>query len=447
MIEKSKLKGGTILHRILPNILFIVIIFILATAFPLSTDILSLDLSQQIVDKPVEEVKITPVLSTVIPDLQDSILNQELYFDIKSTTNVFPSDLLSSYSIDVFSTTTKVASIPLSELTSAKVSDVDHQKRISISKADLLEGLDNGYYVFKLNDAEKTYDFTWYATNLTYTKTLLKTSSKISTGNLGLILYYPTSDYKHLVPISRIIKTPDNRWRTVYTALVNGPKAGLGLYETAPNIPYAPNIKISKGIASVYMYSANIAGFEDKFPLVIESISKTFMTLGPLDGVKFLLDDSSNKIVSGVDLKNTFITGQEKSAYVGYSKDSDYMMFLPIKLTSATFDDQINEIISTLKGHTALTDNMFSVLPEEVSLQGYTLTGSNLQLNFSANIESVLKAYPEYETLMYKALIYSCTSLDGVTTIQILSNGVPISNALIDFSTPVSADKYLNLEP
>ncbi|GAB6106306.1 GerMN domain-containing protein [Fusibacter bizertensis] len=435
------------MHRILPNILFIVIIFILATAFPLSTDILSLDLSQQIVDQPVDEVVITPKISTVLPELQDSILTQELYFDIKSTTSVFPADLLSTYSLDVFSSTKKVKSIPLSDLTAVKVSDIDHQKRISISKSTLLEGLDEGYYTFKLVEDNKTQDYSWYASNVNYSKVLLKTTNQVSNGNLGLILYYPTSDYQNLVPISRIIKTPDNRWRTLYTTLLNGPKTGLGLYEGTPSIPYAPNIKISKGVATIYMYSANIAGFEDKFPMVVKGISKTFMTLGPLDGVNFLLDDSSNKTVSGVDLKTTFTTGQEKSAYVGYTKDSNYMMLMPLPLSTSTFDDQVNEIIKILKGHTELASNVFSVLPDEITLQGYTLSGSNLQLNFSANIDKVLSAYPEYELLMYKALIYSCTSLEGVSTVQIQANGVNVSNSLIDFNAPVSADKYLNLEP
>ena len=435
------------MHRILPNILFIVIIFILATAFPLSTDILSLDLSQQIVDQPVDEVVITPKISTVLPELQDSILTQELYFDIKSTTSVFPADLLSTYNLDVFSSTKKVKSIPLSDLTAVKVSDIDHQKRISISKSTLLEGLDEGYYTFKLVEDNKTQDYSWYASNVNYSKVLLKTTNQVSNGNLGLILYYPTSDYQNLVPISRIIKTPDNRWRTLYTTLLNGPKTGLGLYEGTPSIPYAPNIKISKGVASIYMYSANIAGFEDKFPMVVKGISKTFMTLGPLDGVNFLLDDSSNKTVSGVDLKTTFTTGQEKSAYVGYTKDSNYMMLMPLSLSTSTFDDQVNEIIKILKGHTELASNVFSVLPDEITLQGYTLSGSNLQLNFSANIDKVLSAYPEYELLMYKALIYSCTSLEGVSTVQIQANGVNVSNSLIDFNAPVSADKYLNLEP
>ncbi|MDH8677644.1 GerMN domain-containing protein [Fusibacter bizertensis] len=435
------------MHRILPNILFIVIIFILATAFPLSTDILSLDLSQKIVDKPVEEVVITPKLSTVIPEKQDSILNPELYFDIKSTTSVFPAELLSNYSVDIYSATEKVATIPLINFKAVTISNVENQKRISVPKIDLLAGQVEGYYTFKLVEDHKSYDYNWYASNINYSKVLLQTTDQVSSGNLGMTLYYPTSDYQYLVPISRIIKTPDNRWRTLYTALTNGPKSGLGLYENAPIIPYAPNIKISKGIASIYMYSANLAGFEDKYPLVVESISKTFMSLGQLEGVNFLLDDSSNKTFSGVDLRTTFTSVQENSAYMAYNKDSNYLLLLPLALTTSNFDDQVNEIISALKGHSESSSDLIAVIPEEVTLQGYTLNGSNLQLNFSENITKVLTDYPEYERLMFKALLYSCTSLENVNTLQIQANGVNISNSQVDFTSPVSADQYINLEP
>lgn len=78
-------KGGANVHKILPNLLFVLIIFILATAFPLSTDILTLNLSQQIIDQPLDVVTPVTQLSLEFSTIEDTILAESITSSAKQS--------------------------------------------------------------------------------------------------------------------------------------------------------------------------------------------------------------------------------------------------------------------------------------------------------------------------------------------------------------------------
>jgi spore germination protein GerM len=443
-------KGGAKVHRTLPNILFILILFILATAFPLSTDILSLNLSQKIVDKPVEELQVVPELSTVIPTDSDSLLNAFMTFDIKSTSTAFPVAFLDAYAIDVIKNDVVIATKPLSELNYDLLDNTQNTKTVKVSKAEILEGLTAGYYTQTLKADDRVFDYNWYSSNLVYDKTLLKTSNTINKGQTSITLFFPTNDYKNVVPITRHIASPTNRWRTLYTLLANGPKAGLGLYETIPVIPYSPNIRIGNNVANIYLYSKDLANFDGRFDVITEAITRTFMTLGPLDGVSYLVDDSKAASYSGVDLTKTYQLSFTNNAFIGYSHGTTHMMLMPLTLQTATLDERVREawaIMQFKTGDSELSVDRIQSIPDEVMLIDYTLDGTALTLNVSSNLQSIYNNSTLYNDLLVKSILYTYMSFPEVETVKIMVDGAPFAAEGYDFTQPLKPDPYINMEP
>ena len=437
------------MHRTLPNILFLLILFLLATAFPLSTDILSLNLSTKIVEKPVENIVIEAKLDPVLPIEQDSITKKNLTFEIKSTTGNFPSDMLSDYEVLIHKNDRRIESIKLSDLSPSITEGSESSKSISLSKVELLEALPEGYYTFNISHKGNILDYKWFGDNMIYDKTMLATQSSVASTQLGFTLFYPTKDYSNVVPISRVVPLPDNRWRTLYTALTNGPKGELGLTDKVPAVPFAPNIRISQNVANIYMYSANLSGYEEGFSTVMDSITKTFMTLGPLNGVKFFVNDS-DKAFSGNDLSATYTQMTDSSVYLGYSKDSVHMMLMPVKLTSSDFDGRVDEIWQMLKmknPDVQQIDGVIQTIPDEVEIESFSLGGQTLTIDLNASPATLFENASEYEALMLNSILYSYTSLPEVDAIRLTVLGQVYSNQKYDFSTAVVPDKFINMEP
>lgn len=437
------------MHRILPNILFLLILFMLATAFPLSTDILSLNLSTKIVEKPVDEIVIEAKLDPVLPTANDSITKESISFEIKSTTGTFPSNMLTEYEVLVVRHDAIVDRLFLSELAPITTDAADSKKEVAILKSSLLDSMPSGYYTFKLVHKGEALDYTWYGANLTDDKVLLATSNTLGATQLGFTLYYPTLDYGNVVPITRIVTLPDNRWRALYTALTNGPKNGLGLTDKVPAVPFAPNIRISQNIANIYMYSANLSGYENQYETVVDAVTKTFMTLGPLEGVKFYVNDSSNAF-SGVDLSKTYTQTTQASAFIGYSLESSYMMLLPVGLKSTDFNERIEEIWQTLKLNSEEAqqiDGVIQTIPDEVFMESYSLEGRTLTLDLNVSPGMLFNTNTDYEKLMLNSILYSYASLPEVEAIIIKVLGQFYSNDRYDFSLGIVPDRFYNMEP
>lgn len=438
------------MHRTLPNILFILILFILATAFPLSTDILSLNLSQKIVDKPVEELLVNPELSTVLPVASDTLLNAFMTFDIESSTTVFPEAFLKAYTIDVLKNDAVIASKPLSELNYELLDNTQKTKTIKISKSELLKGLAAGYYVQMLKADDKTFDYTWYGTNLVYDKTLLKTSNTINKGQTSVTLFFPTLDYKNVVPVTRHIATPTNRWRSLYTLLANGPEAGLGLLETAPVIPYSPNIRIASNVANIYLYTKDLTNFDGKFNVITDAITRTFMTLGPLEGVSYFVNDSKATPYMGFDLSKSYQQSLLNNAFIGYSHDTTQMLLMPLSLQTTTFDERVREAWNLIQFKTdasKLTADMIQSIPDEVTLIDFKLDSSALTLNLSSAFQTIYNSASTYNDLMLKSILYTYMSLPEVETVKLTVEGVPFIAEGYDFTQPLKPDSYMNMEP
>ena len=437
------------MNRTLPNILFIWIVFMLATAFPLSTDILSINLSQKIVENPPDDVVLETYFKTIVPEVADRFSDPIMAFSIKSS-SVISNESLTRYRIDVIGQNETVNQFNLNTVNATILPDVDNTYTVQIDKASLLNDLKPGYYTLRLTEDEQVIDYHWFASSIAFDKTLLATTNTLDANQLSFTLFFPDAAYEVTVPVTRHVPKPDNRWRALYTALVNGPKEGLGLYETAPVIPYAPNIRLGQNKSFVYMYRSNLIDFETRFPLALESITRTFMTLGPLEGVQFLVDDVSKQIVFDADLSMPYTYSLNNQVYMVYSNDSEYMMFHPIPLTESALESKLTEAYKTLKGEktsSLQSDNTLQVIPNEVQLLDYTLNDTVLTLNFNEAFGTALSHQPVYQEMMIKSILYTFCSLDEVTAVIVQVDSKPYTDDVFDFTSPLKPDIYFNMEP
>lgn len=439
-------KGGANVHKILPNLLFVLIIFILATAFPLSTDILTLNLSQQIIDQPVDVVTPVTQLSLEFPTTEDTILAESITFTIENTHAEFPADFLEAYTLQIIrpGETDTFKTYKLSDLNFEITEPTPIQRNLVIDKSQLLEVLPKGYYQIQLVEAALIHEYSWYATNMTYEKQLLATSNTITNNQMAFTLFYPTQDYKLTIPVTRFVSLPDNRWRALYTHLTNGPVETLGLTPLKPALPFAPNIRIASQNANIYLYEANLLGFEQNIATIFEAITKSFMTLGPLEGVNFYVNDRNQGTFAGIDLSTTHTYSRLNEVYLGYNHESDYMLLYPYALSEENFDARIEEIITLLKNPTGIAEDLIPSLPIDVELLEYALVGDTLTLTFSDAFANSLQLSDAYVDLMIKSMLYSFTSMPEVQSVTFSGN---FSHPAYDFSAPLKPDVYINLEP
>jgi hypothetical protein len=198
------------------------------------------------------------------------------------------------------------------------------------------------------------------------------------------------------------------------------------------------------------MYLTNLVDFESRFPLALESITRTFMTLGPLDGVQFLVDDVSNQTIYGADLTGAYTYSLNNQVYLVYSKDSDYMLFYPVPLTDQALESKLTEAYKILKGEKSTpsqSSNTVQVMPDEIDLLDYSLNGTVLTLNFNEAFKSSLSQQPAYQEMMVKSILYTFCSLDEVDSMIIQVDSTPYSDGVFDFNTPLKPDLYFNMEP
>lgn len=437
------------MHRTLPNIIFLCILFLITTVLPLSTDILSLNLSQKIVDKPVEDIVLEPELTTVLPTTPDSIINADVMFNIQSNMTLFPNDLLSGYQLLVMKNDLSVAEFRLDELSPEIVSVSEQERTIKISKQKLLETLPSAYYAIVLYEDSELLDYVWHSASIDDQKVLLSTKNAIPAKQLSMTMFIPTQDFKYSVPITRHVQTSENRFRTLYNTLLNGVKPELGLNELKPLFPASPNIRVSSKVANIYWYPANLIGFEEHLTVLSNAITKSFKSLGGIDGVKFVINNKTSGTDFGFDLSKTYVDSTINNAFIGYSHNSTYMMLLPMPLTSQDFDSKVDEALKVLKFESAYnySEDMIQTLPTEVDLLDHQLNGTELTLTLSENASHVFETHPEHEKLMIQSLLYTFTSFPEVETVIIKVGSSPLITDVYDFTTGIKPDLYYNMEP
>ncbi len=446
--------------KFLTNLLFIFILFILVSGVPVNTDILEFNPFQPVVEDQ-EEVPIISTYTLISPEQSSSAVNpSEFAFDITTSDGTIDDSITQQITVKLegngIDPIVKRANlINFKDMTSPSID----KKHYEFTLDNLSTNLPTGEYTLTINaDPDDTFEnpFSGQITRsfsmIDTSKTYIWSSQKEHSSLLTMTLYMPTTDYEYVIPLTRTINYPSNRSRTLYKALHQGPNHDLGLLKTESVIPYASKIYVSNGLASVYIYSPEQEGYEDKFDKVVESITNSLCSLDFIDRVSFYIDNRQESF-GGVDLTQTFEPTTQDNVYLGYSHDSDYMMLIPIHLAdlSDQSDDQVTLIWDVLTGHNQSyrpSKGIFASIPSDVALNSYTLVDGVLILDVNEAFKDAYNSENEYINLMMDSILYSFTSLDNVDSVEITVDGQVLTEFNgYNLSIPNMANKYINLEP
>jgi spore germination protein GerM len=442
------------------NLIFIIMLFFFLSGMPMNMEILDINPFQPVIETPTITEK--PVQFTLDDSIEiDPVNPQRMTFDILASDIAQPTDsFLNTIQVTINSPAKSPAVLKLSELNyTISATDDPLKTSIVINLGEIPNALSPGYYQVDASSSE-TVKATANFSVLNFDKTYLTTSDSEQSGRLSMTLYFPTDDYKHLVPISTRVAYPENRSRTLFKALHAGPTEMLGLLP-GPTIPYASRIYISNGVASIYIYSPEQIGYEDRFERATESIINSMTSLPFISSVKFYIDNKDDDAFGNVDLKALYEPTKSNVAYLNYSLNSDYSMMLPISVDAFEISDDsaYQRMLTILKGalpldDQAMTDGLSPSVPAQVSLLGTDLAeDGNLTLDFSDAFESCFDSLSDEVASsaaqrMIDSIIYSYCSLENVQTLRIIVNHQTIDDFYgIDISEPFAQPLYINMDP
>ncbi|GAU78066.1 GerMN domain-containing protein [Fusibacter sp. 3D3] len=454
------------MFRFLSNMLFIVILFLLVTAMPLSKDVLTINIFQPVIDTPSEEV---PVMTTYKLEGAPSSIDytpDQIEFSIVSTPHAFSESLYEGIEVLVYDGDQLISTTNLKDLSPAFENKDEHTDQIAFSLKTIVDALKANQYHVEIKGTEnsafsETLDF--MISNEKFDKLALETMRESVSGKLTLNLYYPTDNYELLVPVTRIINYPDNRSRTALKELDKGPASTLGLIQGDSIWPYASKLAVKSRNASVYIYKPEYVAFENNFQAAVDAITYTLTSLDFIDQTNFYIDNSKAKPFGSVDLKQTFTPRTQNFAYLSYNKDSDYMLLVPTPVeslldtgTALTEDVSSNakllwQVLKTPHFNDSLVKSapyLNSTIPRDIELKEVIFEAGKLTLSVDQAFDNAFNGHDAYIKQMLNSISKSYYSLEGVTEVHILVNSEsPVDFHGYDLTQPLVNPTFINLEP
>ncbi len=450
------------MFRFLSNMIFILILFLLVTAMPLSKDVLTINLFQPVIESPAEEPNIATTYH--LKSHFDSIdyTPDSIEFSIESTPYKFAEPLLAEMEVKLYDSDQLINTSKLSDL-SPHIENADASSdKVAFSMQSIIDSLKPNQYKIVIDGPVFEESLTAILSNEKFDKKALTALETAENGKLTMSLYYPTDDYKLLIPVSRVVASPSNRSRATLKELDKGPSSVLGLLQGDAIWPYASKLAIKGGDASVYIYSPEYSGFEDKFQVAVDAITQTLASLDFVDKANFYIDNSKSKPFGGVDLTKTYMPRRENLAYLSYNKGSDYMLLIPLKLEELspefTGTEEIAEQARLLfkvlqspqigEAYTSSQAYINSTVPKDVTLEQVGYDGGTLILGFNQAFSKAYNGHSEYIRQMMLSLSKSFNSLASVESVIITINGEVISDYYgYNLAEPLPNPEFINLEP
>lgn len=271
-----------------------------------------------------------------------------------------------------------------------------------------------------------------------------------------LILYYTDKTKKHIVPISRPTATTNKVFRTTVNGILDppSPELGLSMDLIAPRIS---QIQYANGLVTCYLKSSEVLPFSDdpvKASNALESLTQTIMNIQTpyaINKIQYLVDQQPSTIFfDGTDLTDIVTRDNNPKIYLGLKTTAERNLLTPKTILNKEFDILIPEMMKILKSGIVPnqdSENLFAVLPEQVTLIDYKLEGVTLKLNFNSSIKDAFSNSDGLSRLMLDSLSSSFTSIDGIDNIEIQIEGKTINSiGNLAFNSPIEAPKFINVE-
>lgn len=261
------------------------------------------------------------------------------------------------------------------------------------------------------------------------------------------VVYYASPDVTHLVPVTRNIKATVEVAQEALALLLSG----------APATPYADSVPTGTKLLSLYtIYQTVYVDLSKEFldipeqqvQLAVDAICATILPLTDGFKLQILVEGEGVSSLGGVRLDEpltepllnpqpmpeglTAETAATQEYYLPAANGSylvPHTMFLPV--------DSISPAARAEQVCTA-------ILPQGMQMNGLSITDTHLTLDISLTESYACTA--EYEATLLEALVRSLTSLGGVNSVSLQSNGAALealpqgtpSASRLVYTTPVN---------
>ena len=435
--------------KALPNLIFILILFVIATVLPFGMDIFTLDLSQPVVETITDNTQlIQSYLELSLVSRQENQLRFELSHPPVTD---FADHFVLSLNGNKGGRYEKILSDLSYQLDSEALI-------LHVDLSPYLKELPSDYYLISLEAREG--DF-FKARNLIHMEYLDAThfdftyygsGNQLPTGQTAFTLFLPNADYTALVPITRFVRTPENRWLALYANLRAGTKEGLGLAQGMDTVPPASNFLITNKIANIYWNSAHLGPFDSRLALTRESVAKTLLKLGYITAVDFHVDNQHNSQYGDLDWTKTFLPETQPKAYVAYQGDSEYAFLIPVDVSVSSSDAielQVERLWQALRfKEIDLHPNMLQLVHPDLNYKSFTLENGILTFDFQTEWLSAYESDSNLFKAFIESIVYTFTTIEGVDAVAFHSGGIKAQGIHdISFDAPLRPNAYINLEP
>ncbi len=454
------------MFRFLSNMLFIVILFLLVTAMPLSKDILTINIFQPVIDTPSEEIPVVVTYKLTGASSSIDYTPDQIEFSIVSTPHSFSESLYENIEVLVYDGEQLISTTNLKDLSPSFKNKDENTDQITFSLKTIVDALKANQYHVEIKGTDSSLfseTLNFMISNEKFDKLALDTMDEAVSGKLTMKLYYPTENYELLVPVTRTVNYPKNRSRTTLKELDKGPESGLGLIQGDAIWPYASKLAVKGRNASVYIYNPEYVAFENNFKTAVNALTYTLTSLDFIDKTNFYIDNSKAKPFGGVDLKETFVPRTENLAYLSYSKDSDYMLLVPmplediLKSENALTEDTVSnskllwEALKSPRLSASIEKSapyITNTIPRDIELKDVKFENGQLILGVDTAFNNAFNGHDAYIKQMLNSIAKSYYSLDGVTEVYITVNGEsPTDFHGYDLTQPLDNPSFINLEP
>ncbi|MEA3423615.1 MAG: GerMN domain-containing protein, partial [Bacillota bacterium] len=140
--------------------------------------------------------------------------------------------------------------------------------------------------------------------------------------------------------------------------------------------------------------------------------------------------------------------------YYGLMSSTDKVYLNPVQIYELDYKD----VFSALQAKPVIIDkcnisniiedsNTIIPIPKTIELFDIELNGKTLTINLSDDIENVYGDMEKNYQMMIDSILYSYTSFKSIDNVQILIDGEKTNDFYgYDLSSPIKANKYINLE-
>lgn len=434
--------------RFVANFLFVLIIFVLATALPLSMDIFSFDLSPVIVNEPSGEDKTFQVAQYTVEVIKET--PSTLVFNVKTTQGVLDDYWKNNLILEAIANNGHEA-LRFDTLPVVANEQVPNQFKLDLTS--LLKDAASDNYAFTLSVNETisnitlngatAFNYTYVHPNLTYKQNIPELVKPMS----RVVLYYPSEDLKQLIPVTLDLNIDANFWRLLYDYHSTKVPTGLGLKSPSPIIT-SPNIQLKNKVAYIYHYAADIEGRESDIAISQQAVAKTFLKNGTYNAVQFLFGNQMPKDLGGVDWSKPYNRKATANAYFGFETEGNRLLLEPLaleELSLTTTTDNIKKIwdVLTFKNTAySYNPNWLPLIPSDLILKAVAIENGILSLDFSEEFNQYATEKPELFSAFIDSVLFTYRSLPEITAVKFTVNGqAPV---LSEWAEPISKLPVLN---